>query len=550
MDTSTNLADSVYFQMAMSGKVVVSNPIYSEDTKQLFYSVEAPIWQDGATDTQVVGVVVVAIDAKELSTIVSQMSVSKDGYAYIVSSTGDLFAHPNYDLITQGTNFIESAKSDSSMKALGALTEQMITGVSGSGIYTFNGIGKYLAYASISESNGWSIAVCAPISDFMGSTYESIALIIGITLLTLIISVILATKISGTIGTPIKLCAERLGKLAEGDLQSEIPSIKTNDETKLLAQATEKLASNLKIVIGDIDEALDQMSIGNFVPKIDSVHEAYVGDFHHILESLKMLNLKLTDTLIQINSASAQMVDGADQLATSAMSLSQGSTEQAASVEELAATISEISIQTTQNANHAATAEKDITHLGKNINDSDLQMKHLIVAMQDINNASLEISKIIKTIEDIAFQTNILALNASVEAARAGTAGKGFAVVADEVRNLAGKSAEAASNTTTLIERAVRSVQDGSRMVDETSVSLNEVVAQADKVIVTMGKIMKATEQQSEAISQVTAGVDQISSVVQNNSSAAEESAATSQELSAQAEQLKKMLGTFVFNVR
>ena len=172
-------------------------------------------------------------------------------------------------------------------------------------------------------------------------------------------------------------------------------------------------------------------------------------------------------------------------------------------------------------------------------------MNEMSDAMQDITNKSNEIEKIIKTIDDIAFQTNILALNAAVEAARAGAAGKGFAVVADEVRNLAQKSAEAAQNTTTLIEGTIQSVANGGRITEETAAALHIVADNVGKVTGLIGQITEASNEQAERISQITNGIEQITAVIQTNSATAEESAAASEELSGQATMMNDLIATF-----
>lgn len=172
-------------------------------------------------------------------------------------------------------------------------------------------------------------------------------------------------------------------------------------------------------------------------------------------------------------------------------------------------------------------------------------MNALSLSMNEINGTAQQISNIIKTIDDIAFQTNILALNAAVEAARAGESGKGFAVVADEVRNLAGKSAEAAKDTTVLIENTVRSIQEGTKKADLAASSLQKLVKSSKQMNGKIREITIYSHKQSDSVSEIAQGLEQISSVVQKNSATAEESAATSEKLSEQAETMDTLLKQF-----
>jgi len=198
-----------------------------------------------------------------------------------------------------------------------------------------------------------------------------------------------------------------------------------------------------------------------------------------------------------------------------------------------------------RNASSASNANQLANAAYGEVKRGNESMQKMISAMTEISDSSSEIGKIIKTIEDIAFQTNILALNAAVEAARAGAAGKGFAVVADEVRNLASKSAEAAKNTTALIESSANSVKYGTEIANQTAQSLSEIIDGVSKTSDLIGEISRATNEQATSINQVTLGVDQISAVVQNNSATSEESAASSEELNNQAQMLKTLVGKF-----
>lgn len=365
------------------------------------------------------------------------------------------------------------------------------------------------------------------------------ALLIAVSML---VSILIAIRVSKSISKPMEACSERLKMLAKGDLKSPVPKVDTQDETGILADATQEIVVELNDLIREMTEVLGELSKGNFNVKHENV---YNQDFLPLHISTNKIIDSLNDTFYQINISSDQVAGGSEQVSSGAQALSQGATEQASAVEELAATINDISSAVGNNAENAQKASQVTSRVSDEVDKGNHQMQEMITAMQDISDKSNEIGKIIKAIEDIAFQTNILALNAAVEAARAGAAGKGFAVVADEVRNLASKSAEAAKTTTSLIESSIHSVGNGTHIAKQTAESLKEIVISTEESAELVNMIAKASKQQSESIAQITQGIDQISSVVQTNSATAEESAAASEELSGQAQNLKNLMSRF-----
>ncbi|WMJ23933.1 methyl-accepting chemotaxis protein [Paludicola sp. MB14-C6] len=335
------------------------------------------------------------------------------------------------------------------------------------------------------------------------------------------------------------------GEIGIGNNNGNFKVMKTKDEVGQLSRALGNTVEGLKRYIGEISIVLS--AIGNGDLTVQSEIE-YKGDFIAIKEALDNIVVSLQTTLLGISQAADQVNSGATQVAGGSQALSQGATEQASAIEELSAVISEIAVRIKKNAENAKQATTIADEAGNGIITSNNEMKQMVTAMDDINKASIKISKIIKTIDDIAFQTNILALNAAVEAARAGAAGKGFAVVAEEVRNLASKSAEAANQTSALIESSVLAVKNGTKIANNTAKSLSEVVEKTKKAIDLMDDISTESNEQATAVNQVTSGVDQIAAVVQTNSATAEQSAAASEELSSQSELLHELINRFKVN--
>lgn len=541
---SNNISGEEYFQKAVSGVTCTNDPSYQEQVNAFAINFAAPLWKSGVQGSKVIGVIVISVDALVFSDIMSTLLVCDGGSAYVINKNGDVIASSDHDSVINVENTIKDSETDSSLKKLAEIERKMIAGETGIGSYRYDGHMEMSAYVPI-DNNGWSLAICAVQKEFIGTTVLSIIIILVCILIVNGIAGALARKLGTAIGTPIHQCAERLALLAEGDLHTEVPKVTTKDETLILAEATRMIVEAQAAIIGDLDYVLEEMAGGDFTVKSKIGDAAYVGEYKSLILSARDLKLKMVDALNRIKEGAAQVSLGASQLTDGAQNLAEGATDQAGSIEELTATITDVTGQVEDNAKESQGAAGVALNVVARAQASNEEMSQMTAAMERITATSQEIGKIIGEIEEIASQTNLLSLNAAIEAARAGDAGRGFAVVADQIRKLAEDSAQSAVNTRKLIESSLAEVEQGNQITERTTLVMQEVIEGLNQLARGAEASSKNSAQQAEMMEQLELGVEQISEVVQGNSAIAQEVAATSEELSAQAISLDNMVGQF-----
>ena len=344
--------------------------------------------------------------------------------------------------------------------------------------------------------------------------------------------------------SPLKTTKSLIDQIACCEFSNDdITSIPNNEFGDIIKNAIKAKESTIN-VITDVQNQLDLMAKGDFITE-PANSEIYVGLYVNILSSIDIIRNNTRTALTNIKNETDIVSTGSQQISSASQSLSTGSVNQASAIEHLAINMGSIEKLAMRSEEYAANANKNTIETGKILQSCYEQMKELVIAMNDINKSSLEIKKIIKTIDDIAFQTNILALNAAIESARAGVAGKGFSVVADEVKNLAAKVNNELSYTEKLIASSMQAVNKGVKLANEVSERLNIANTDANAVADMMDNIVNMVKEQSDSIEKVSNDIDQISGVIQTNSAISEETAASSDELNKQVVKLHQLVGGF-----
>ncbi|MGI6649804.1 MAG: methyl-accepting chemotaxis protein [Bacillota bacterium] len=518
-----NIADRDYFQQAMAGKTLVSDPVISKATGNPIVVAIAPIKNDSG---QVIGAFggVVLIDT--LNRMVLDVKVGQTGYAYMMQRDGLTLVHPDKDWVLK-RNPLQEAGTD---KSLVDILTRMTKGETGHGYYTWEGDEKLISFAPV-KTTGWGLAVTVPSQEINESvsTLAKNTLIIGLVCL-VVLGLAIFFMVQLTL-KPLQRLAEVSSRIAEGDLAQQV-EVKSTDEIGQLAENFNGMVNNLR----------------------------------RLVERISTMTGQVADASEQLAEAAGESGKATEQVALSMGELAKGTANEAELTQDTARVVNDMAQALRQVESGAQQVNgvsrqlktvveegmEAVSDLGSKMAESVRSSEGVGVAIQDLDQCSKEIGQIVEVITNIAGQTNLLALNAAIEAARAGEQGRGFAVVADEVRKLAEGSAQAANQIAQLIqdiqkgtETAVNEVTNAIAVIkaQEQAVSVTEnlfgnVEKGAGSIELEINSAIAAINQLSTQAQRIVQAVESISAITQQSAASAEEVSAITEEQTASAQMI------------
>ena len=505
----TDFSDRDYVQRALTGEVCVSDITLSRYTGTYGVSIAAPV-QSASGD--ITGVIYFRIDNDFMTSIVENLKISRNSSACIVDANNQIIAHENPELI-----MTEAAASN-------------------------DGI---CASVPVNNTNGWTLVITAPESDFTGAMTTMIRQFVIWDIIAVIAALIIAMLFANSMSKSVLTVKNAMLSISQGDLSCSLTKTKRKDELGVLQNTAASLVEMLQHIIGEANQILG--SIAHFDLTTGEMN-SYPGAFNGLADSVNAIRQMLTRMIIDIQSSSANVKSGSSQLAEATQLLSEGTVSQTSSIEKLVMDMNNVVDSINQNSENGNLINERLNTLDTKIQDSSQQMEHLLRIVDQIEEMSSDIQKIVGTIDSIAFQTNILALNASVEAARAGENGRGFAVVAEEVSSLASRSSDASKKTGELIEKCITGIAQVKESADVTASALESIVTYSAEIARSFDSISEAIQEEARKANSIRMEINNISDVVQSNSSTAQETAASTEALSQQAQTLEAMTSRFRVN--
>ncbi len=508
-DSLTEFQDTILSRHQLTNLGIMESP----GTGSMILSMYYPIFEN----ERCVGYVGAGVYASHLMDSLLNLEIKglpNSEYIFLNAETGVYLYHPDEELLNTETT------DNGFLKIISRIQKNQSTEV-GTYSYTDENGEKQLAVYKYLKDRGWVFMVRASNAEVYKSVTQVRILVGALCAMVAAAVILVSVFILRRVGKELMVMENAIEYLGDLDLQADRdlePFYGRSDELGLIAQTIHHVCACLRKTIDDVGRILGEMAKGNFAVDVAKNEDYYIGDFKTLAESLKTIQANLTHLLRDISQIADQVDTSADQVSTEAQTLSQGTLEQTASINGLVSNITTITSQVQISAVRCGDASELVDKATGYAASADEKMKQLTETTENIDKSSAQIGGILKTIEDIAFQTNILSLNASIEAARAGDAGKGFSVVAEEVRNLAERSAESAQGTGILINRSLQDIKTGTASTSDAVSAMLVITDCIQSIKKLMDEIASASVQQSEMITSIERGIKEISETVQTTS--------------------------------
>ncbi len=519
-----------YTVPVQSGQSHISSPYVDVSTGKFVITISLPLYVNG----QLYAVLCRDMCIDEMRNL--NYGQQKNFTAYLLDNDGNILSHPNW-VYSATVEQLQNTSQLDGLAFLGTLSDSTELNC----YQDYDGQTKYFM-ETVNQTTGWILGLSYPVQTIVNQLISQLLLSLLVGTATLAVSLVLLMIFLRKRLSPIQQVVNAAQELAQGNLDISSCHVDNDDEIGQLAETFYQTAAYLRSIISELSYILSQIADGELDVRPQC---EYRGEFQQIHTAIVHISDTLTHIIGGIRTASDQVSFNAQQLADGAHRLSISTHEQDIRFGPVADGCVLLDEVVNRNAERCHNADQITADVLDKLNDSNRQMGEMTEAMHRISDSSQQISTINKTIEDIAFQTNILALNATVEAARAGAAGKGFAVVADEVRTLAAKSAEAAKSTTELIDHSVHMVENGTGISHATADSLRQAVDISQQVSQLIQEIVTTSEEQRTQIAFILKGIREVAEMTMGDSHTAEQNAMASTELTSHAQTLRELVSHF-----